>query len=593
MQDVDLDDIELVILVIAKNPKMISQAVNFLSRRGWPTTAIKSLSQAIEFASDKKPDLVLISINHPNPVIGKFSSLLSANFGSTCVAFAENFDNSSAARLSMNSLPLKIHGQASGPNLYRSIRKILAEKLNISLDDRGQTQERTSSSDRTVTVKGSAGDGPTMIQESEAGATQKKGPTMVKGEEPSTAEAGKFENESISSGKYTMIKKNRRSFKELSQNPFDKPGNVVMGEPAAIAAELKKSLFGNSSEVESTESTGQDDNDSIDQTTPSDEVNGESITSRRSAMGKAGQTSAQMNHQGSNKQESNQKTPGRSQNQGGGHSGAIGHPEYNPGARPASGPNEMQDGRPSSGEHAASNSDSNKKSSAQKKSLASVGPHSIIERAVQEAIREIARPGAVGHAPLEVIEQVGVFPIDSPNVPGYLVLAWPHEEKSAIEPFFKQAQIIIANNFNKLGLHANLESGFFVTLPQVEFATWAQESSAFFFSTAHGNEEIGVAFFATQKPIPKPRQIEDKNMYSVDLDNISTDQPVNFKVYLHMKMNKKYFLYVRNGRQLQPEQKERLEGHNVKDIYMKTIDVENLRMFLASCHLRKKMKKAG
>lgn len=593
MQDVDLDNIELVILIIAKNPNKISQAVNFLTRRGWPTTALKNLSQAIEFASDHKPDFVLISINHPNPVIGKFSSLLSTNFGSTCVAFAENFDNSSSARLLTSALPLKIQGQASGPNLHRSIRKILAEKLNISLDDRGQAQEHTSPSDSAVTVKGTAGDGQTIIQKSEAGATQKKGPTLIKGEEPNTADAVKSESELISTGKYTMTKKNRRSFIELSQKPFDQSGNVVMGEPAAIAAELKKSLFGHSSEVESTEPESEVEKDSVDQTTPSDEENGYSITSRRSAMGKVGQTSAQINQEGSNKQASNQNTPGWSQKQDGGHSGAVGHPGNKHGAPPGSGPEEMQGGQPSSGEHSASHGESKNQSSAQKKSRASVGPHSIIERAVQEAIREIARPGAVGHAPLEVIEQVGVFPIDSPNVPGYLVLAWPHEEKSAIEPFFKQAQIIIAKNFNKLGLHANLEPGFFVTLPQVEFASWAQESSAFFFSTAHGNEEIGVAFFATQKPIPKPRQVEDKNMYSVDLDNISTDQPVNFKVYLHMKMNKKYFLYVRNGRQLQPEQKERLEGHNVKDIYMKTIDVENLRMFLASCHLRKKIKKVG
>ena len=594
MQDVDLDDIEVVILVIAKNPTKISQAANFLSRRGWPTTVMSNLSQAIEFASDQKPDFVLISINHPNPAVSKFSNLLSSTFGSTCVAFAENLDNASAARLSKNALPLKIQGQASGPNLHRSLRKILAEKLNIQLDDRGQNQERTNPSDRAVTVKGnSAADGQTVIQKNEVGATQNKGPTMIKGEEANPSGAGKFQNESISSGKYTMTKKNRRSLKELSQNPLDQPGDVVMGESAAIAERLKKSLFGDSPELESSATDSDSEDFTAEEKASPDEDGDPSITSRRSAMGKHGQTSAQMNQQGSNEQSSHQNTSGGSPNQSGGHSGAIGHPGYKPGSRPASGSKNSQMSHESSTDHVSSASDSKKKSSLQKKSLASVGPHSIIERAVREAIREIARPGTVGHAPLEVIEQVGVFPIDSPTLPGYLVLAWPHEEKSAIEPFFKQAQIIIGNTFKKMGVQAHLEPGFFVTLPQVEFATWAQESSSFFFSTAHGNEEIGVAFFATQKPIPKPKQIEDKNMYSIDLDNISTDQPVNFKVYLHMKKNKKYFLYLRNGRQLQPEQKERLEGHKVKDLYMKTIDVENLRMFLASCHLRKKIKKAG
>jgi len=586
-QEVDLDDIEVVILIIAKSPAKIGQAANFLSRRGWPATAMNNLSQAIEFATDRKPDFVLISVNHPNPAINKFCELLTSTFGTTCVAFAENNDTASSARLMKSALPMKIQGQASGPNLHRSLRKFLADKFNIDLDDKNSTPERSSGGDKNFTVKGGANDGQTIVQKNDAGATQGKGPTTIKGEGAGTADSG-YESESVSTGKYTMTKKARRTLKELSQNPLDKPGDVVMGEEQAnLAKKLKESLFGaqpesefvpnENDEVDSALSKdGREFGEDVlteDKNTDAEEDDGP-ITSRQHNGGqKPSQMSAQIPRPSSSHNQAGNEGPGgRANSQTPGHAGAIGHPGY---------------------EHGPQGTQAQGITPMPLKPLSSVGPHSLIERAVHEALAQICRPSTGAHEPIALIEQVGVFPIDSASLPGYLVLAWPHEEMRAIEPFFKQAQQIIAATFQQMSVQARIEPGFFVTLPQVNFGPWAQETAAFSFSTSHGNEEIGVAFFPTHKPIPKPKQIEDKTMYAVELENISTETPVNFKVYLHMKKNKKYFLYLRNGRQLQPEQKERLAGNQVKDLYMKTIDIENLRMFLATCHLTRNIKRAG
>ncbi|NJL24467.1 MAG: hypothetical protein HC902_04400 [Calothrix sp. SM1_5_4] len=88
-----------------------------------------------------------------------------------------------------------------------------------------------------------------------------------------------------------------------------------------------------------------------------------------------------------------------------------------------------------------------------------------------------------------------------------------------------------------------------------------------------------------KRPIPKAREAEDSGMYGIGIDDISTDQPVTFKAYLHLRKNQKYFLYLRNGRQLQPEQKKRLKYRSIDNIYMKSVDVENLRMYLAASFL--------
>jgi hypothetical protein len=556
IQDVDIDDIEVVILIVAKSPPKITQAANFLSRRGWPTTVLSNLSQAIEFATDRKPDFVLISINHPNPAIHKFSELLSSTFGSTCVGFAENNDTASASRLTKSAIPAKIQGQASGPNLHRSLRKLLAEKLNIQLDDKGQSTAERSASANNVTVKG------------EAGATANKGPTMIKGEAHESAADPKFENESISSGKYTMTKKNRRTLKELSQNPLDKPGDVVMGENKDLAAELKRSLFGDRPETAVPDVAEESETENGAGIAAPVRAEGPRSISRQTAPPESSSSSSQ----------GPAYMPDHSAKPETGHAGAIGHPGYAHGKTPAVTAQASAAVAPKEAEAPAP---------------VPAGPYAAVHQAVQAALEKICRPKTGAHAPIRIIEQVGVFPVDSPNLPGYLVLAWPHEEMRAIEPFFKSAQKILQATFTEMGVKGKIEPGFFVTLPQVDFGPWAQDEAAFSFSTSHGNEEIGVAFFATNRPIPKPKQIDDKTMYSIGLESISTEQPVNFKVYLHMKKNKKYFLYLRNGRQLQPEQKQRLEGKQIKDLYMKTIDVENLRMFLASCHLRQRVKKAG
>jgi len=517
-KDIDLDEIEVSILIIAKAPKTLTNTATFLSRRGWPTTAMSNLSQAIEFATDKMPDFILVSVNHPNPAISKFCDLLSNTFGTTCIAFAEGQDNVSINKLNKYHLNFKIVGQASGPNLQRSLRRILAEQLNISLDERGQPQDRsmTVTGAGPVMLKGTAASsGQTIIQKNDPGVTHNKASTLIKGEGERPAHQAQAGNtESVSSGKYTMTSTKRRRLKDIVQKNEAAGDHAPISQAHDLAAKLKNSLFGESGDsgaFEETESAP----DPAQQT-----MRGPWMPAGPSSEAEIGTKEPLM-----------------------------------PSIR-----------------------------------LEAVGPHSLIERAVMTGLERLCRPGVGLPAPIEKVEQVGVFPVDSPSLPGYLVLAWPNDEMRAKEAFFKQAQQILHSVFVEMGIQARLEPGFFVTLPQVDFATWAQEKSAFCFSTAHGEEEIGVAFFGTNKPLPKPQQNEDQSMYSIGLDKLSTEQPVNFKVYLHMKKNKKYFLYLRNGRQLQPEQLERLKGGNVKDLFMKSIDLENLRRFLAACYLRKNIK---
>ena len=187
---------------------------------------------------------------------------------------------------------------------------------------------------------------------------------------------------------------------------------------------------------------------------------------------------------------------------------------------------------------------------------------------------------------LDEVSQIGVFPVESQTSHGYLVVIWQAPDQGAREAFLRSCETEIRAAFTSMGVGAKLESGFWVTVPQVPFELMTGFRAEFKFIQVHQKREVGVAFFPTDRPLPKAQAAnETMGMYSIGLDDIVTNYPVTFKAYLHLQKNQKYFLYLRNGRQLQPEQKERLKGNKVSDLFMKSVDIENFRQFLAAAYL--------
>ena len=147
-QDVDIDELEVEILVLAKNPNNLKAAVAFLDRRGWPTRVTGNISTAIEEIAKKRPDFVLISFNHPSPAVVRLPDLIVQTFNLVCVGFVEGTDNLSAGKLTSIKMRHKIFGLPSGPNLHRGIRRILAEKFNLKLDDKHVSVDKAHASEK-------------------------------------------------------------------------------------------------------------------------------------------------------------------------------------------------------------------------------------------------------------------------------------------------------------------------------------------------------------------------------------------------------------------------------------------------------------
>ena len=218
-------------------------------------------------------------------------------------------------------------------------------------------------------------------------------------------------------------------------------------------------------------------------------------------------------------------------------------------------------------------------------------PHGAMEHAVGQALAKIWHRGdETEPIPLHTVTKIGVFPVDSDKTPGYLVFAIDMSPSENQLVFLRTCEQALQETFQAMGISGKLESGFWLDVPEVSFAPWVENSGAFNFKMHHKDREVGVAYFHTPTAVTKPRATPDKNMFAIGIAEISTQEPVNFKAYLYLKENHKYYLYLRNGRQLQPEQKKRLEEKQIFDIFMKSGDLENLRIFLALAFLKESIK---
>lgn len=127
--EIDIDDLEISVLMLVKNRRHHEAAATFLTKRGWPTKIVSSLQTAIKIMTDEKPDFVLVSMNFPHPAVAKLAPLFTQTFKIETLLFVEAMDASTIAQITKEK-GHKLTGGPSGPNIQRTLRRILQAKLN-------------------------------------------------------------------------------------------------------------------------------------------------------------------------------------------------------------------------------------------------------------------------------------------------------------------------------------------------------------------------------------------------------------------------------------------------------------------------------
>ncbi|MCB0419869.1 MAG: hypothetical protein KDD61_02685 [Bdellovibrionales bacterium] len=166
-EPINIDELEVRILMIVSNEKKFEGIGSFLTRRGWETTVVSNLGSAVKNIVMTKPDVVLISLNHPNKKLQALPTLLTQTFNTNCVIFGETIDAKTSMALRESKSRHKITGFVSGPSIHRAIKKILQD-IYYPKDEKEIKKNLLKSGEisDTISIKGNTDDSDIELTQS-------------------------------------------------------------------------------------------------------------------------------------------------------------------------------------------------------------------------------------------------------------------------------------------------------------------------------------------------------------------------------------------------------------------------------------------
>lgn len=180
IKDIDIDSLEIRIFMLVKDISTMTSAVSFLNRRGWETVCQNNIAKSIDTIVKSQPEVVMVSVNHPNPNVMRLPILLSQSMNAITIGFSEKSDSLSINKLKNSRFQHKFSGYPSGPSFHRFIRQILDRIHNphkFQEKQKAKKNARGSSDSENISIKGGADSNEDM----HFSKTGEMGPITVKG----------------------------------------------------------------------------------------------------------------------------------------------------------------------------------------------------------------------------------------------------------------------------------------------------------------------------------------------------------------------------------------------------------------------------
>jgi CheY-like chemotaxis protein len=560
-QEFDIDSIEVEILIICKNPAAFQQSASFLSRRGWPTTVVGNLSKAIDHIVKHQPDFVMISLNHPNPNTMRLPPLLTAGMNTEVIAFAELGDAGTAAKLANSNVKNKLQGLPSGPNVQRAIRRMLMEAL-------GKNEEET----------------PTLLTDPDPTPTIKKPARLAGTIEKHIADPENGNEDVIEGGTYKIGRqKQRKRLKDLlnEKQPAETVAEAARPDKKALlelvderAAKGESGMMFMPSKAE-----GLPENDKTMAFVPQPRESTAEGDIAYMPEHKAGKDhlAKQAGHGSGEMHSALQKGTGPGELHSALQQGNAG--EMHSALQKATGAGNEFGARtggrdPETGRPRAFG--------VKKPSRGSKKYQSLFEKSVEEALARTCVSNGGTVRDLEDINVVAALPVEGSDLHGYLVISIsraPGElQLEVLRSFRGELSTLLA----EAGVPVTTDEPFSISMESFEFLEWVKDEAALAFITDHMGAQVCVSLIETEHRLPQPRDSEKRDMAKISVKELETETASPFKAYLHFKRSDRFYLYLRNGRKLYKKQKDRLLTHKIDDFYIKSVDINNFKIFTAS-----------
>ena len=212
--------------------------------------------------------------------------------------------------------------------------------------------------------------------------------------------------------------------------------------------------------------------------------------------------------------------------------------------------------------------------SASVKSVPMVGSLTLLEKSVNSAIALAMKSEIQSfEAPILIdeISNLTVSVIKSSRFKGYLVSGQASDVSNP--KFMKKVFDNLGQEMQKQNEALSTLCGVLeMKLDKLPFKKWTKEKAEFVIQSQIGNEEILFAFVPVED---LPQNFIDEDLVPVPIERFEEDKILYFDIFIHMPVNQKHILYLRNGAIFTKISKERLRGYNTKVLYVKKTD-ENL-----------------
>lgn len=171
--------------------------------------------------------------------------------------------------------------------------------------------------------------------------------------------------------------------------------------------------------------------------------------------------------------------------------------------------------------------------------------------------------------------------ISSDQYRGYLVAAMGQNRRFDDE-LLLNIQSHLADLFKQEGIPVDEDEPMEIRVRLVDFEAWALEKAEFLKKSLHNGNEVAMAFFLTEKISPQFGESQAKDMVSIDIDDLATDQEVTFDVYVFLPANNKYILYTPKGGIFLKAQKVRLKSKGVDRMHIKKESAPDAKKYHAA-----------
>ncbi|QDK37090.1 hypothetical protein [Bdellovibrio sp. NC01] len=254
------------------------------------------------------------------------------------------------------------------------------------------------------------------------------------------------------------------------------------------------------------------------------------------------------------------------------------HPSQKKNNGPGWAPTEMP--APSKERPGAESLDYDRKRLAGQDSLMSQGARDALEKSCINFTEPVVE--------LEKATNMACILVESSRFSGYLIAAMAKDKKMDtlfIDKVRSRLFKFLRDNGEQLPDSETMP----IKVKEVPFEDWALEHADFLRKSAHNGEEIAMAFFPRRDLKVKLLDCSDEEMAAIHIDELSSDIPVEFNVYIYLPRNNKYLLYTPCGGTFMHNQKERLVNSGVSHLHILRLELAGLDKYRAQNFLNDKI----